>query len=72
MKPHVRCVPENRFSIQVGQPAFVYPIDHPSSLVSNKSLVRTSPVVKSYPSGFETENTIYWYEHESYIKEDRY
>lgn len=43
---------------KVGQSAYVFPIDHP--LRSNKSIVRTSVIVKINDDGsFETLNTIY-------------
>ncbi len=41
-----------------GQPAFVYPTDHPG--VSNKKMVQTSRVIKVNEDGsFETLNTIF-------------
>jgi hypothetical protein len=48
--------------IRVGEPALVYPIDHPDNeRVSNTGIVQTS-LVLSYESAlgrFETENTKY-------------
>lgn len=47
--------------IVVGGRGFVFPINHPSELVSNTSWIQTSPVL-SYDrltGVFETENTIY-------------
>lgn len=43
----------------IGGSAYVYPVDHPSPLVSNTKAVRTSPVVRIDGDEFETENTIY-------------
>lgn len=44
----------------IGAVAFVHPIDHPSELVSNTKLIRTSRVVRHMVNGeFETLNTIY-------------
>jgi hypothetical protein len=48
--------------IEVGLPAIVRPIDHPSDLVSNDMHVLTSPVIVLIDGGFETENTIYRHE----------
>jgi hypothetical protein len=46
--------------IQVGYPAMVYPIDHPSEYVSNKQWAMTSPVVEIGDCGtFWTQNTEY-------------
>ena len=48
-------------AITIGYPAFVWPIDHTSPLVSNTKLVETSMVLShNKESGrFETENSIY-------------
>lgn len=49
------------FPIRVGYAAFVYPKDHTSQNISNKSLSRTSTVI-SYDETtgqFETLNSIY-------------
>lgn len=45
----------------IGEPAFVMPVDHPSPLVSNTTLARTSPVVwiSSDRTLFDTLNTHY-------------
>ena len=48
------------FELEVGQPAYVHPIDHPSELVSNTKLVKTSLVTEIHKDGtFRTENTLY-------------
>jgi len=48
-------------NIKIGNCAQVYPLDHPSALVSNKTLVITSEVMSyNKESGvFETQNTMY-------------
>jgi hypothetical protein len=44
----------------VGMPAYVFPVDHPSDLVSNTTWSLTSPVVRIGLDGeFETEHTVY-------------
>lgn len=60
-KPVVRYRSKPMEKLVVGWPAYVYPIDHPSDLVSNTKLIRTSPVVSIGPrlGEFETENTRY-------------
>lgn len=47
--------------LELGQSALVFPVDHPSPLVSNKKWILTSPVIKIEDDGqvFETLNTIY-------------
>lgn len=47
--------------IVVGQSAFVFPIDHTSSLVSNTTMVRTSAVKEYDPKSgvFVTQNNVY-------------
>ena len=46
--------------ISVGTPAIVFPIDHPSELVSNTNPALTSTVIRVGENGeFETKNTIY-------------
>jgi len=47
--------------IQVGNSAWINPIDHPSEYVSNKSLARTSKVISfdEKTGVFETQNTVY-------------
>jgi len=51
--------------INIGTAAIVTPIDHPSSLVSNNTIVRTSPVLKINRDNkkkivsFVTMNTLY-------------
>ena len=49
---------------EVGQPAFVFSIDHPDThRVSNHTYARTSLVVEVFPNGdFETMNTMYVFE----------
>ena len=46
---------------RVGEFAFLQPADHPSELVSNTKIAKTSRVVQcNWTRGeFETENTIY-------------
>lgn len=48
-------------AISEGHGAYIFPVDHPSNLVSNSAYCFTSTVVKYDPiSGeFETENTLY-------------
>lgn len=50
--------PEESY-IEVGQAAFIFPVDHPHC--SNKSLVKTSMVLRydRATGEFETTNTIY-------------
>lgn len=44
----------------VGYRTWVWPVDHPSELVSNKQVALTSPIVAVHGNGvFETMNTIY-------------
>lgn len=46
--------------LKIGYGTWIWPVDHPSSLVSNKGVATTSPVLKIEAGGkFETENTIY-------------
>jgi hypothetical protein len=47
--------------INVGQSASVYPVDHPSALVSNMRICHTSKVLwyDETTGEFETENTKY-------------
>jgi hypothetical protein len=47
--------------IQVGRPCILYPIDHPSQLVSNKKPVATSYVqgANAISGEIETQNTRY-------------
>lgn len=48
--------------LYIGKPATVWPVDHYNKeLVSNKTWVRTSPVVRIFESGdgFETTFSIY-------------
>lgn len=49
------------FSCEVGARAFVVPVDHPSSQVSNTQCVLTTPVVAfdALTGEFETQNTRY-------------
>lgn len=60
-KPVVHYDPSKTFMIEVGVSGFICPVDHPSELVSNTKIVRTSIVKKHDKSTgvFETENTIY-------------
>lgn len=47
-------------NLALGKSTVVWPLDHPSPLVSNTKPVWTSPVIRLGPRGeFETENTIY-------------
>jgi len=57
-KPLVRYRPMNVI-IEVGLPALVKTVDHPSPLVSNTKAVLTSPVIHVDEHGFETLNTRY-------------
>jgi hypothetical protein len=58
-KPVVRY--ETLVTCEVGHCAYVYPVDHPSELVSNTELVMTSAVVSFDPATgeFETRNSCY-------------
>ena len=61
MKPIVKYVGPTT-QLEIGKPTYVRPVDHPSDLVSNTTLARTSYVVKidyDNPGRFETENTVY-------------
>jgi hypothetical protein len=49
----------DEINLQVGSRTLVFPIDHPSFLVSNNGWVLTSTVIAIHEDGFETENTIY-------------
>lgn len=68
-KPTVRYDTFLPFYIVVGESATVFPIDHPSPLVSNQKFVNTSEVVYySKSTGvFETQNTKYVPDHVPYI-----
>ena len=68
-KPTVRYDTFLPFNIVVGMPATVFPIDHPSPLVSNQKFIHTSEVVYySKSTGiFETHNTKYVPDHVPYI-----
>jgi len=44
---------------RVNESVLVDPIDHPSSLVSNRGFAYTSPIIQITLDGFETLNTIY-------------
>jgi uncharacterized protein YabE (DUF348 family) len=57
-KPVVHYI-QSDIPIDVGQSAWIYPIDHPSVHVSNTSIVKTSKVVAINEDGFETVNSIY-------------
>ena len=58
-KPIVYYRPRKDDHIQLGQRALVYPVNHTSPLVSNKSIALTSKVIKIFNEGFETKNSIY-------------
>ncbi len=63
MKPIVLYNTVRKNNIKVGEVAYVYPINHPSSRVSNAIMVVTSPVLRKRGRCFETENTVYvWME----------
>ena len=53
---------ENPQRIEIGFPAIIYPLNHPSRLVTNSEYAITSMVVAITDDGFETENTIYRHE----------
>ena len=59
IKPIVQYLPSNFNVIKKGKRAYIFPIDHPSGLVSNDTMVITSPVVEVGATYFETENTRY-------------
>ena len=59
MKPTVHYHELTQMKPQEGKIAFVVPVDHPSSRVSNKGMVATSLVVEVTDDGFETLNTVY-------------
>lgn len=61
MKPVVKYKYDLNNFIKVGESAYVFPLNHPSSLVSNTKLVRTSRVISfdKNTGNFETINTIY-------------
>ena len=60
-KKIVHYAPADIFPIRIGYSAFVYSKDHTSSLVSNKSLSKTSTVVShdEVTGQFETLNSVY-------------
>ncbi len=60
-KPIVHYVPNKYQSINLGLPAYVFPIDHPGDLVSNEKMIRTSRVIKydKHTGEFETMNSVY-------------
>ena len=60
-KPVVRYKKDKGDLILLGQSAFIFPIDHPNSLVSNEKMVRTSQVIhkNALTGDFETTNTFY-------------
>lgn len=59
-KPIVHFKGEPHFPLELGKGAYVYPVDHPSDLVSNTKLVYTSDVIAIHSDGsFETKNTHY-------------
>ncbi len=61
MKQTVRYRIHDFDHIVEGDPAYISPMDHPSSRVSNKSVVRTTIVLHYDPLAhtFETANTLY-------------
>lgn len=60
-KKVVHYTPSELQLISKGVPALVFPVDHPSPLVSNTKMVKTSLVHSYNPTTgeFETLNTIY-------------
>lgn len=48
-------------TLSIGDNCIIYPIDHPSSFVSNENFAMTSPIISidEENNSFETENTIY-------------
>lgn len=60
-KPVVHYSKQDDSVVQLGHPAFIKPIDHPSENVSNESYVITSKVIglDSETGEFETLNTKY-------------
>jgi len=60
-KPTVQYKDDPFSMILIGRPAYIHPIDHPSDLVSNEGMVKTSRVVSYDPEtgSFETVNTKY-------------
>jgi hypothetical protein len=59
-KQTVRYTPTHADYIELGMPARVIPVDHPSEMVSNAEFVRTSLVERIGENGeFETRNTSY-------------
>jgi hypothetical protein len=61
MKTIVSYNPSKGFNIELGKPALIWPINHPSPLVSNRDVAITSKVTayNADTGVFETENTIY-------------
>lgn len=64
MKPVVKYKYDLNNFIKVGESAYVFPLNHPSSLVSNTKLIQTSRVISfdENTGNFETVNTIYEFE----------
>ena len=58
-KPVVQYTVDPANFIKLGLSAYIVPIDHPSDLVSNESLARTSRVISIDGDTFETMNTKY-------------
>lgn len=60
-KPTVRYTPSQMDYINVGQGACVFPVDHPSDLVTNQRVCHTSTVLwyDNITGEFETKNTKY-------------
>ena len=60
MKPVVHYEKDSNSAIYKGAQVYLKPLDHPSDLVSNKAVARTSPVQAVFDDGiFETLNTRY-------------
>jgi len=72
IKPIVQYFSSNHNYIQKGKRAMVQPVDHPGELVSNTTMVITSPVVEVGATWFETENTRYIMANEYNIYNDTY
>lgn len=72
IKPIVQYLPSNFNYIQKGKRAMVSPLDHPGELVSNTTMVITSPVVEVGDTWFETENTRYIMANEYNVYNDTY
>lgn len=60
-KPIVKFKTSQFQYIKLNEPAVIFPLNHPSDLVSNTGLIMTSKVINYHPiwNAFETLNTIY-------------